>query len=667
VPQRESGDVGPQFLIVGGQGQFVQLTSTNVSYDAGTQIFQADITVQNLIGQALGTPDGSTVTGVKVFFHEGPIVTAGTGTVAVANPDGFGTFTGSNQAYHEYDEILVAGGAPPPTSGATSQPKTWQFSASPNISFEFSVFVEADVEHPDGWVEVAPAIAEIAVDQVLSVSAVVRDVVGRAVSGQTVTWSSDDEAVATVDPTTGLVTGVAAGTTTITATSGSVSGTMEITVHDLGCGYLISDAIQSAAEVDIFTFGGSVGDVVLLTAGETGGFSGSVSASVQLLSPSLSQVIAFNTNGQQQVALPEEGTYRIRVNAADLTSTGSYNLGLECIAPLGPVEAALVPGDLVSEALNDAAEVDVYSFAGQTGDEVLLTVGETGGFSGSSNAYVRLLSPTLVEVTTLTTSGQAQVTLPESGTYVITVTGNGGGVTAYPTGTYNLSYERLQPLGPVEAALVPGDLVSEALNDRAEVDVYSFAGQTGDEVLLTVGETGGFSGSSNAYVRLLSPTLVEVTTFTTNGQVQVTLPESGTYVITVTGNGGGVTAYPTGTYNLSYERLQPLGPVEAALTSGDLVSEALNDAAEVDVYSFAGQTGDVILLTVSETGGFSGTSSARVRLLSPTLVEVTTFTTSGQAQVTLPESGTYVITVTGNGGGTTAYPTGTYNLSYQQL
>jgi hypothetical protein len=141
--------------------------------------------------------------------------------------------------------------------------------------------------------------------------------------------------------------------------------------------------------------------------------------------------------------------------------------------------------------------------------------------------------------------------------------------------------------------------------------------------------------------------------------VQVTLPESGTYVITVTGNGGGVTAYPTGTYNLSYERLQPLGPVEAALTSGDLVSEALNDAAEVDVYSFAGQTGDVILLTVSETGGFSGTSSARVRLLSPTLVEVTTFTTSGQAQVTLPESGTYVITVTGNGGGSSVYPTGT--------
>jgi hypothetical protein len=47
---------------------------------------------------------------------------------------------------------------------------------------------------------------------------------------KTVTWSSSDTAVATVNATTGEVTGKAAGTTTITATADGVSGTASITV-----------------------------------------------------------------------------------------------------------------------------------------------------------------------------------------------------------------------------------------------------------------------------------------------------------------------------------------------------------------------------------------------------------------------------------------------------
>ena len=49
------------------------------------------------------------------------------------------------------------------------------------------------------------------------------------IEGQTVEWSSSDEAIATVD-TAGVVTGVAAGTATITAKSGALSATQEITV-----------------------------------------------------------------------------------------------------------------------------------------------------------------------------------------------------------------------------------------------------------------------------------------------------------------------------------------------------------------------------------------------------------------------------------------------------
>lgn len=49
------------------------------------------------------------------------------------------------------------------------------------------------------------------------------------ISGQTLTWSSSNNAVATIDAS-GLVTAVAPGIDTVKATDGSVSGTSVITV-----------------------------------------------------------------------------------------------------------------------------------------------------------------------------------------------------------------------------------------------------------------------------------------------------------------------------------------------------------------------------------------------------------------------------------------------------
>jgi hypothetical protein len=63
-------------------------------------------------------------------------VTGGTGTVGVANADGTGTFTGSDQAYFLYSSGAVLG------SGATTSAKTWQFTVPTTVTtFEFQVFV----------------------------------------------------------------------------------------------------------------------------------------------------------------------------------------------------------------------------------------------------------------------------------------------------------------------------------------------------------------------------------------------------------------------------------------------------------------------------------------------------------------------------------------------
>ncbi|HEX7049917.1 MAG TPA: Ig-like domain-containing protein [Longimicrobiales bacterium] len=253
APEAQLPDGAQGALTVGGQGQFVTLAATNVCFEdactpaAATGIFQADVTVKNLIGQALGTTDGTTgdAAGVRIFFASPPAATGTSdgqpGTVDVANADGTGTFTAMDQAYFQYggtiggadDDALGTDGLLSPDE--TSAAKTWQWQLSSNVlEFTFAVYVWGEVQYQDGWIDVSPATAALGLgagdETSVTLAATVRDALGRTVTGTTVTWSSSDTDVATVNASTGEVTAVGAGTATITATDGTRSGTAEITV-----------------------------------------------------------------------------------------------------------------------------------------------------------------------------------------------------------------------------------------------------------------------------------------------------------------------------------------------------------------------------------------------------------------------------------------------------
>jgi alpha-tubulin suppressor-like RCC1 family protein len=127
-------------LILGGQGTYVRLANSGTSYNSTTQIFRTDVTVQNLLGQPIGTTDGTTVDpdGIMVFFAEGPEATVGTGPVDVANEDGNAVFLGAQQPFFRYVERL--------TTEQTSAAHEWRFSVPTNVTeFTFGVYVSAAV------------------------------------------------------------------------------------------------------------------------------------------------------------------------------------------------------------------------------------------------------------------------------------------------------------------------------------------------------------------------------------------------------------------------------------------------------------------------------------------------------------------------------------------
>lgn len=117
----------------------VKLRSANNSYDSLSLVYGFDVTVQNLLGYSIGTPDGQTRAGIKVFFVREPYVTAykvpgDTGTVSLINHDGTQNFTGADQPYFHYDTILAP--------QAITSAKRWEMRVSRTVqNFGFSVLV----------------------------------------------------------------------------------------------------------------------------------------------------------------------------------------------------------------------------------------------------------------------------------------------------------------------------------------------------------------------------------------------------------------------------------------------------------------------------------------------------------------------------------------------
>lgn len=88
---------------------------------------------------------------------------------------------------------------------------------------------EADATPVATSIAVSPATATIAADSTQQFTATVSDQNGDTMADVSVTWSSSDESVATVDAT-GLATGVYPGSADITASAESISGSATATV-----------------------------------------------------------------------------------------------------------------------------------------------------------------------------------------------------------------------------------------------------------------------------------------------------------------------------------------------------------------------------------------------------------------------------------------------------
>lgn len=331
-------------VILGGQNQYVTLASANIEVYADT--FAFDVTIENLLGQPLGTVDGTAAdpTGIRVFFASGPSSTA-SGAIAVANPDGVGTFTATNQPYFEYPGLLAP--------AAISEAKRWKLRFDPEVeNFVFTVYVYAEVAYPNGYVDEVPYVLTLNLGEERMLAGVARNAVGKAV-GEGVIWDTDDPGVAAIFGST-VTAGSKPGITTVKAFSGArpvvhttaVSVCPAVTVTS-GSTYFgdieSSDCFSSFGGPDGRPTTSYYGDLyrVTLTAGETLTVTldpdGDLDTHLTLASHRTGRVVARNDDDETgELGLgsrivytaTETGTYVIEASTFSAEATGPYILGV---------------------------------------------------------------------------------------------------------------------------------------------------------------------------------------------------------------------------------------------------------------------------------------------------------------------------------------------------
>ena len=300
----------------------------------------------------------------------------------------------------------------------------------------------------------APA-TQVQAGQTLQLTATVRDQNGNPMSGQAVTWSSSDQAVATVSGT-GLVTAVAAGTARVTASSGGASGFLDITVTPAPPVATTITVTAAATEVQ-------VGATVQLTA----------QVRDQYGDPMPSAPVAWSTSEPFLATVSATGLVTtggvgiVRITATSGTISAFADISVHGPPCTGAHVGTIAPGQTVGGALSIS---DCVLPDGTFADAWLLTLDDPAIVeiemgSADFDAYLILTDTDLDIIAEDDDGGQGNDALIwrplPAGTYLVWANSWQPG----EKGAYELSVRLAQPCAEVTGTFDVGESVAGTLED----------------------------------------------------------------------------------------------------------------------------------------------------------------------------------------------------------
>ena len=386
--------------------------------------------------------------------------------------------------------------------------------------------------------------------------------------------------------------------------SGGSTPDGDITISgSISSGQTISDQISNAGG-DYWVFNGDAGDRVVISLIGTNG----LDPVVELLDENFNTIDTDDDGGEGlnsllQITLPYTGQYIIRARGWG-GETGSYRLSLGVgTAATQEEPAQAVSGTIrIGQTINDRVssdEGDYWSFNGQAGDTITILLTGTSGM----DTVLELMDSSFDRIEYDDDGGEGlnsriDITLPYTGEYIIRARGFSG-----RTGPYELSlFAGTVPtptVRPTEASTSSSIRVGETVQERvtnSAGDSWSLTLESGDIVIIAMDAVDNL----DTYLELQDPSGNVLITNDDGGEgfnsrILVQVPRSGTYTIIARGFSG-----DTGGYTLSVEDIS--ASLQGTLRYNRTISDSISQEDEVDLWTFEGEAGDIITVTMEGPG-----------------------------------------------------------------
>ncbi|MEG5129330.1 putative Ig domain-containing protein [Microcoleus sp. ARI1-B5] len=434
----------------------------------------------------------------------------------------------------------------------------------------------------------------------------------------------------------------------VTSTNGDATGSYGFSVIDLGLipavpfDTTIKGTLSPGSEDDLFRFTGSKGQKLFFdNKTNTGGFD-------WVLYSADNKPIPSRISGpDMELKLPSDGEYVLALRGnSSFTSTGDYSF--EIITP-DDITVPIVPGsnaapNSIYGLLKEKGETDYYTFTGEPGqriyfDRLFYNIPNPLWWLGENSAKLIAPSGASLGIRNLQYADDGEpITLKESGTYRIEID-----AATENTGTYSFSILDLALATPI----LPDTNISNTLTNGQETHLYKFTGEKNQRLFF---DTPGGTANTNWTLYDSGNNLVPSGHASQNDDMEVVLPNSGIYTLAIRGNNNNTPV------NYSFKVITP--DVQSGTLAFNVpVSSSIGEKGEQDVYTFTGTKGQRVFLdTLMET------PNNRATLVSPSGTKVIDGYSSllyadgsWRNPVSLPESGTYSLTVDGSGESTDSY------------
>ena len=388
----------------------------------------------------------------------------------------------------------------------------------------------------------------------------------------------------------------------------------------ISCGQTVTNTTTTVSQIDTYTYAGTAGQVLSVSLWSSldvnpNNYHPMVA---DIYSPGGQLVVSvtdtlyylIGSGGAVNVTLTDSGTYTILVHNSTYVYTSSYALSIQSVNNGGCSSQAISCGQTVISNTTYQSEMDAYSYAGTAGQ--VLSVSLWSSLDVNPNFYHPMVADIygpggelLISVTDnlyyqVGSGGTVNLMLTNSGTYTILVHNS----TYIYTSSYALSVQSLIGGGCNSQTITCGQTVTGSTSIPSQVDAYSYAGTTGQ--VLSVSLWSSLDPNPNFYQPMVAAicgpdgqvlSYVSDTQYYlvgSGGTANLTLTNSGTYTILVFNSA----RIYTSSYALSIQSVIGGGCNSQTISCGQTVTGSTSIPSQVDAYSYAGTTGQVLSVSL---------------------------------------------------------------------